>query len=70
MIGCVATSLATSRFLLSLDPWLDPMGVLLVMDYYALATRREDDIEFLIDLVESDVVRCIVLCVVCCYCLF
>jgi len=57
MIGCVATSLATSRFLLSLDPWLDPMGVLLVMDYYALATRREDDIEFLIDLVESDVIK-------------
>ncbi len=56
MLGCVATSLAISRFLLSLDPLMDPCGILLVMDYYALATREDTDVEFLIDIVESDVV--------------
>ncbi len=57
MLGCVATSLAISRFLLSLDPLMDPCGILLVMDYYALATREDTDVEFLIDVVESDVVK-------------
>ena len=56
MVGCVVTSLAISRFLLSLDPMRDPCGVLMVLDYYALATMKEKDAQFLIDLVDSDAV--------------
>ena len=40
MAGCHANALAVGRFLLSLDPLRDPMGVLLILDYYALACRR------------------------------
>lgn len=57
MVGCVATSFAISRLLLSLDPMLDPCGVLLVLDYYALATMKEKDARFVVDLVEADAVR-------------
>ena len=56
MIGCVPTSLAISRLLLSLDPMRDPCGVLMVLDYYALATMKEKDVQFLIDLVDADAV--------------
>eukprot|EP00580_Thalassiosira_gravida_P004623 CAMPEP_0201654510 /NCGR_PEP_ID=MMETSP0493-20130528/45534_1 /ASSEMBLY_ACC=CAM_ASM_000838 /TAXON_ID=420259 /ORGANISM="Thalassiosira gravida, Strain GMp14c1" /LENGTH=817 /DNA_ID=CAMNT_0048131071 /DNA_START=797 /DNA_END=3250 /DNA_ORIENTATION=+ len=40
MSGCHENALATGRFLLSLDPLRDPMGALLILDYYALASRR------------------------------
>ena len=38
--GYHSKALDTGRYLLSLDPLWDPMGVLLIMDYYALASRR------------------------------
>ena len=41
------------RFILSLDPLRDPMGVLLVMDYHALASMNETNWKFLIHLVQS-----------------
>lgn len=66
MSGCHPNALAVGRYLLSLDPLRDPMGVLLILDYYALASRRsavalseedEDGPElgasFIVDLVES-----------------
>ena len=40
MVGCVATSLAVSRYILSLDPLRDPMGVLLTLDYFALGSMK------------------------------
>jgi hypothetical protein len=57
MVGCVVTALAVGRFLLSLDPMRDPTGILMVLDYYALATMREKDILFLLKLVDSGVVK-------------
>jgi hypothetical protein len=57
MVGCVVTSLAVGRFLLSLDPMRDPTGILMVLDYYALSTMREKDVLFLLKLVDSDVVK-------------
>ena len=66
MSGCHPNALAVGRYLLSLDPLRDPMGVLLILDYYALASRRsvidEDDGEegaevgaaFIVDSVESE----------------
>jgi len=67
MSGCHPNALAVGRYLLSLDPLRDPMGVLLILDYYALASRRasvalseedEDGLElgasFIVDLVESE----------------
>ena len=63
MSGCHATALATGRFLLSLDPLRDPMGVLLILDYYALASRKVLDVgcgevelgsRFIVDLVDSE----------------
>jgi len=57
MVGCIKTSLAVSRFMLSLDPLRDPMGVLLVMDYFALASMKETNWKFLIHLVESKSVK-------------
>ncbi len=56
MVGCVNTSLAGSRLLLSLDPLRDPMGILLIMDYFCLATMKEADYEFVINLIESEMV--------------
>ena len=67
MSGCHPNAMAVGRYLLSLDPLRDPMGVLLILDYYALASRRasvalseedEDGLElgasFIVDLVESE----------------
>ncbi|KAL7435471.1 hypothetical protein ACHAXM_004672 [Skeletonema potamos] len=66
MSGCHPNALSVGRYLLSIDPLRDPMGVLLILDYYALASRRttalsdedEDGVEvgasFIVDLVESD----------------
>ena len=66
MSGCHPNALAVGRYLLSLDPLRDPMGVLLILDYYALASRRSSDVlleedgdghelgaSFIVDLVES-----------------
>ncbi len=39
MSGWYDNALATGRYLLSLDPQRDPMGVLLILDYYALASQ-------------------------------
>ena len=57
MVGCVVTSLAVGRFLLSLDPMRDPTGTLMVLDYYALATMREKDVLLLLQLVDSNVIK-------------
>lgn len=56
-IGCIVTSLAVGKFLLSLDPLRDPMGILLVLDYYALATMRRRDDVFVVNLVDSGIVN-------------
>jgi hypothetical protein len=42
MSGWYDNALATGRYLLSLDPQRDPMGVLLILDFYALANRRRN----------------------------
>ena len=57
MVGCVATSLAVGRYILSLDPLRDPMGLLLTLDYFALNTVKEENARFLVDLVESGTVK-------------
>jgi hypothetical protein len=57
MIGCVVTSLALGKFLLSLDPLRDPMGILLVLDYYALASMRRRDDLFVVNLVDSGIIK-------------
>jgi hypothetical protein len=46
-------SLATARFILSLDPLRDPMGVLLALDHFALQTMSEASDVWLIELVDS-----------------
>eukprot|EP00804_Cyclotella_cryptica_P014890 CCRYP_017888-RA/>CCRYP_017888-RA protein AED:0.28 eAED:0.28 QI:0/-1/0/1/-1/1/1/0/768 len=61
MTGCFPNALAVGRFLLSLDPLRDPMGVLLILDYYALACRNCIDAQevgavFVKELVESGLV--------------
>eukprot|EP00559_Dactyliosolen_fragilissimus_P007077 CAMPEP_0184859710 /NCGR_PEP_ID=MMETSP0580-20130426/4696_1 /TAXON_ID=1118495 /ORGANISM="Dactyliosolen fragilissimus" /LENGTH=933 /DNA_ID=CAMNT_0027356501 /DNA_START=227 /DNA_END=3028 /DNA_ORIENTATION=+ len=53
MMGCVTTALAAARLVLSLDPLRDTLGTLLLMDYFALASLRECDDEFVISLVQS-----------------
>ncbi|GIX85119.1 transcription factor 25 [Caerostris extrusa] len=45
--GCSRTSLEFCKFLLSLDPDEDPLGVILMIDYYAI---RSSQYEFLIKL--------------------
>eukprot|EP00547_Thalassionema_nitzschioides_P007050 CAMPEP_0194207922 /NCGR_PEP_ID=MMETSP0156-20130528/6537_1 /TAXON_ID=33649 /ORGANISM="Thalassionema nitzschioides, Strain L26-B" /LENGTH=672 /DNA_ID=CAMNT_0038934797 /DNA_START=106 /DNA_END=2124 /DNA_ORIENTATION=+ len=55
--GCMRTALSVSRYLLSMDPLRDPTGVLLIMDYYALSTMKEEHDIFLITMVESDKIR-------------
>lgn len=57
MVGCVATSLAVGRYILSLDPLRDPMGVLLTLDYFALNTVKEENARFLVGLVDSGTVK-------------
>lgn len=52
-LGCVSTSCSVGRFLLSLDPFRDPCGILLALDYYALATKRDRDLDFVIGMVDS-----------------
>ncbi|KAG7346622.1 inositol-pentakisphosphate 2-kinase [Nitzschia inconspicua] len=53
--GLYRTALAVSRLLLSLDPLRDPEHVLLSMDYFALACDTESCDEWLVNLVESNV---------------
>ncbi|CAM9122097.1 unnamed protein product [Choristocarpus tenellus] len=50
MVGCPHTALEVGRLLLSLDPLGDPMGCLLALDYFALATKQG---EFLVSLFQS-----------------
>ena len=63
MTGCFPNALMVGRFLLSLDPLRDPMGVLLILDYYALACRQsvldgeEMGATFVKELVESGLVE-------------
>ena len=63
MTGCHPNALMTGRYLLSLDPLRDPMGVLLILDYYALACRssvlegNEMGAAFIRELVESDLIK-------------
>jgi len=57
MMGCITTSLAAGRLLLSLDPMRDPMGVLMILDYFALATMEHKDLDFIVNLVEFKMVQ-------------
>jgi hypothetical protein len=50
-------SLAVSRYVLSLDPLRDPMGVLLALDHFALLSNSEVTDRWLVDFVESHKVR-------------
>lgn len=50
------TALAVSRFILSLDPLRDPTGVLLSIDYHALASNAVSSDRWLVDLIDSGVV--------------
>lgn len=52
MVGCIPTSLAIAKLLLSLDPLFDPMGVLLILDFYVLAINSLECNKFIIELVE------------------
>ena len=55
--GLTRTSLATSQFLLSLDPLRDPKNVLLSIDHFALMCNTEACNTWLVDFVESEKVR-------------
>ena len=55
--GCIRTSLAISRYILAMDPLRDPMGVLLIMDCFALQTMSEENCQFIIDIVESNTIQ-------------
>lgn len=50
-------SLAVSRYVLSLDPLRDPMGVLLALDHFALLSNSEVNDRWLVAFVESHKVR-------------
>jgi hypothetical protein len=50
-------SLATARFLLSLDPLRDPHSVLLAMDHFALISNNETNDQWIVDFVESNKVQ-------------
>lgn len=57
------TALASSRFLLALDPLRDPMNVLLALDCHAVSVaavggaEQRRILQWLVDLVDSDVIR-------------
>ena len=53
MSGCIRTSLACSKYLLAMDPLRDPMGVLVILDYFALANVDTESYRFIKNLVES-----------------
>jgi len=55
-VGCIPTALVIAKFLFSLDPLFDPMGVLLVFDYYALAMNSSECNDLVIELIESKLV--------------
>jgi hypothetical protein len=55
--GVPRTALALSRFVLSLDPLRDPMGLLLAIDHYALAGNATVLDQWIVDLVESDKIQ-------------
>lgn len=55
--GLPRASLAASRFLLSLDPLRDPMGVLLALDHFALISNNESNDQWIVDFVESNKVQ-------------
>ena len=57
MMGCVDTSFALSLLMLSLDPHRDLMGMLCCfLDYFALATVKDENNFFLVSLVQSNMV--------------
>ena len=49
--------LAVSRYILSLDPQRDPLGLLLAIDHFALSTNEEAHAAWLVEFVESEKVR-------------
>mmetsp|Transcript_25597 Transcript_25597/g.70424 ORF Transcript_25597/g.70424 Transcript_25597/m.70424 type:complete len:687 (-) Transcript_25597:1827-3887(-) len=55
--GLARTSLAASRFLLSLDPLRDPGNVLLAIDHFALMCNNEACNTWLVECVESETVH-------------
>jgi hypothetical protein len=50
------TALATAMYTFALDPLHDSVGMLLVLDYYALATNEPRYDQWLIDMVESNTI--------------
>lgn len=54
LYSCIRTALAVSRYVLALDPLRDPMGVLLLMDYFALLSQSSKCDRFVVALVESN----------------
>jgi hypothetical protein len=51
MTGLHRTCWAVGRYLWALDPWRDPMGVLLVLDSFALSCQTEEANQWIIDTV-------------------
>jgi hypothetical protein len=54
MTGLHRTSWIVGRYLWALDPWRDPMGVLLVLDSFALSCQTEEANQWIIDTVCDD----------------
>ena len=57
LIRLPRTALAVSRYTLSLDPLRDPMGLLLAMDHFALATNLTAIDQWLVQLVDSNQIQ-------------
>jgi Transcriptional repressor TCF25 len=51
------TALATCRFILSLDPLRDPMGILSVIDRFVISCGTLDALQWFVDIVESDILQ-------------
>ena len=45
MLGCPKVASAVGKYLLSLDPWGDPLGTLLFLDHYFISCGNFDDIK-------------------------
>jgi hypothetical protein len=61
MLSCIfrlyQTAFSVCKLILSLDPLRDPMGVLLSLDFFCLATNSVTNAKWLFDLVESGLIR-------------